>query len=141
MITPDLEITEHFSLPSREIEMTAVRAQGAGGQHVNKVSSAIHLRFDVGASSLPEAWRQRLLTMRDARISRDGIIVIKAQEYRSQEKNREAALRRLRELIQQAAQPPRPRKRTRPPRAASQRRIDDKTRRGRLKALRGRVED
>lgn len=141
MKIPDIEITEHFCLPGSEIEMTAVRAQGAGGQNVNKVSSAVHLRFDINASSLPEAWKVRLLALRDSRITRHGVVVIKAQENRSQGQNRDVALQRLRELIARAARSEKLRVPTRPTHASGERRLDDKTRRSRLKALRGPVDD
>jgi ribosome-associated protein len=136
-----LQITPEIALPEEELEWQPIRAQGAGGQNVNKVSSALHLRFDVRASSLPEAIKQRLLTMRDRRISGDGIVIVKAQRFRTQEKNRADAIARLAELIGIACHEPKRRKATRPTLASKRRRLEDKTRRGQTKRLRGRVED
>jgi ribosome-associated protein len=130
-----------FAIPSGEVEIHAVRAQGAGGQNVNKVSNAIHLRFDIRASSLPEAVKQRLLRRRDQRVTREGVVIIKAQQHRSQEQNREEALARLQALVDAAAVAPKKRRPTRPTRASKERRLEGKARRARVKALRGTVHD
>jgi len=134
-----LEINNQLAIPDEEIETSAIRAQGSGGQNVNKVASAVHLRFDIRASSLPESVKARLRSLSDRRISKSGVIVIKAQEHRTFEKNREAARQRLVQLIEKAAVKLKKRRPTRPTRGAVQRRIDGKTHRGRLKALRRKV--
>jgi len=137
----DLHINEKISIPEQELDFSAIRAQGPGGQNVNKVSSAVHLRFDVAASSLPEAVKQRILRQRDRRLSSDGVIVIKAQQYRSQEKNKNDAMQRLREILLKALVRPKVRKPTKPSRTARKKRMDSKTRRGHVKTLRGKVGD
>ena len=135
-----LQISSHVSIPDHEIDVQGIRAQGAGGQNVNKVSSAIHLRFDIQASSLPDFYKEKLLSLRDKRISKDGVIVIKAQQYRTQEKNRADAMERLRELIKSVAVIQRRRVPTKPSRSARAKRVDRKTQRGKLKSLRAKIE-
>jgi ribosome-associated protein len=134
-------ISNKVTIPAREIEISAIRAQGAGGQNVNKVSSAIHLRYDIGAASIPDVFKERLLKLNDQRITREGIVVIKAQQHRSQEKNREEALRRLQELITSVAASPKKRKPTRPTRSSQKKRLDSKTKRGAVKLTRAKVTD
>jgi len=135
-----LKISNQVNIPDAEIQVQAIRAQGAGGQNVNKVSSAIHLRFDIHASSLPQVYKERLCTRRDQRITDEGVIIIKAQRFRSQEKNRADAMERLRSLIQSVARERKKRKPTKPSRSSQKKRVDRKTKRGQLKTLRGSVE-
>ncbi|WP_020407913.1 alternative ribosome rescue aminoacyl-tRNA hydrolase ArfB [Hahella ganghwensis] len=135
-----LIVSNSVSIPDSELEYSAIRAQGAGGQNVNKVSSAIHLRFDIKASSLPDFYKERLLAYNDHRISKDGVIIIKSQEHKSQELNRQAAEQRLIGLIKDATRVQKKRKPTKPTRSSQNKRMDSKTKRGRIKSLRGRID-
>ncbi|WOD41921.1 alternative ribosome rescue aminoacyl-tRNA hydrolase ArfB [Nodosilinea sp. E11] len=136
-----LQITKRTAIPLSEIELSAVRSQGAGGQNVNKVATAIHLRFDINASSLSPLYKERLLNLSDSRITKDGIVIIKAQQHRTQEQNKADALDRLKALIQSVTLTPKKRKPTKPSNSAKQKRLDSKTKRGQIKSQRGNVRE
>lgn len=128
-----------FPVDEREVDLSAIRAQGAGGQNVNKVSSAVHLRFDIAASSLPDDIKARLLALNDSRITQEGVLVLKAQQHRTQEMNRADALARLQEVVDSVSQPPKPRRATKPTYGSKQRRLTGKSQRSEIKASRGKV--
>jgi ribosome-associated protein len=136
-----VQISHKIIIPDSEIAISAIRSQGAGGQNVNKVSTAIHLRFDIEASSLPTFYKQQILKLNDRRITQEGVVVIKAQEHRSQDKNRDEALKRLQELIKNAVIIPQIRKPTKPTRGSQKRRLDSKTKRAQIKSIRRQVID
>ncbi|MBE9140907.1 aminoacyl-tRNA hydrolase [Nodosilinea sp. LEGE 07088] len=136
-----LQITKRTAIPLSDIELSAVRSQGAGGQNVNKVATAIHLRFDIGASSLSPLYKERLLNLNDSRITKDGVVIIKAQQHRTQEQNKEDALNRLKELVQSVTVTPKKRKPTKPSKGSQKKRLDGKTKRSQLKAQRGNIRD
>ena len=135
-----LQVSRNLQIPDNEIDLQAIRAQGSGGQNVNKVASAIHLRFDIRASSLPDRYKDKLLALSDQRITTDGVVVIKAQQFRTQEMNKENALARLAQLIKGVTVEQKPRKATRPTLGSKRRRLDSKTKRGKTKSLRGKVD-
>ncbi len=135
-----LQVSRNLQIPDNEIDLQAIRAQGSGGQNVNKVASAIHLRFDIRASSLPDRYKDKLLALSDQRITSDGVVVIKAQQFRTQEMNKENALARLAQLIKSVTVEQKPRKATRPTLGSKRRRLDSKTKRGKTKSLRGKVD-